>query len=158
MSWELAEHAAEIPDLLPTWKLLLMAICHDADADGVSYPGRDKLAAWSGLGRSQCAAAIGGLIERGLLVRISQGRKGHRATFRVELDDGPYSVRSEPDAKAGAIGSGKGPVRVRQLPDPSPTTQPKHREEAQLTKWKDETTEYTSEEKATQLPDPWADS
>lgn len=83
MSIHHVERAAVL-DLHAAKKLVFMSICDSADRDtGLGFPGFDAMQEWSGLGKSRVHETIAELIDAGLLARISSGRKGKRAVFRV---------------------------------------------------------------------------
>lgn len=85
MSIHHLECAAELKHLIPSKKLVLMAVCDDADKETrLGAPGIDKLHLWSGINaKSQVLAVIAELVDEGYLERVSPGRKGRKAVFRV---------------------------------------------------------------------------
>lgn len=85
MSIHHLECAAELKHLIPSKKLVLMAVCDDADKETrLGAPGIDKLHLWSGIkAKSQVLAVIAELVAEGYLERVSPGRKGRKAVFRV---------------------------------------------------------------------------
>lgn len=94
---------AALADLPPSRKLVFMAICDSANKDtGLGFPGFDTIQAWSGLGKSQVQANIAILIKDGWVSRVTAGRRGARAVFRV-FDRIPCCVMHE----AFGLGSGQ---------------------------------------------------
>jgi hypothetical protein len=65
-------------------KLVLMAFCDDADKlSRIAFPGIEAAMEWSGLGKSRVLEVIAELIDEGYISRLSAGRRGHRAEFRI---------------------------------------------------------------------------
>lgn len=84
MSAHLFVVAGYLDDLEPAAKLILMALADSADDDGTgSIPGLEKMRAWSGRSRSRVLEIVNELIAAGWVERTADGRRGHRATFRV---------------------------------------------------------------------------
>lgn len=76
---------AALTGMQATKKLVFMAICDDADKlTGVAAPGMAPMHAWSGIAsKSRVLAIIAELIDEGYLERVSAGRKGRKAEYRV---------------------------------------------------------------------------
>lgn len=111
---------AALADLPPSRKLVFMAICDSANKDtGLGFPGFDTIQAWSGLGKSQVQANIAILIQDGWVARVTAGRRGARAVFRV-FDQIPCCVMHE----AFGVGSGQpdATVPVDIQPEKTPET------------------------------------
>lgn len=90
MSTHLLIAAAYLEDLPQGRKLVLMAIADSGDEQTLeSAPGLPKLRAWAGLGRSAALDAVAQLAKPiaeggdGLIERVSAGRLGRRAVYRV---------------------------------------------------------------------------
>lgn len=137
MSIHLLEQAALLK-LQPSTKLAFMAFCDSADKDtGMAFPGMDQVLLWAGVGKSRGHEIVAELIEMGLLARMSAGRRGRRAEFRVyeqiaccplhepfgsapvasgrpdpKLGSGPADKSGRVDPKSGRADP-KNPVRVR---------------------------------------------
>lgn len=137
MSIHHLERAALLP-LQATRKLVLMALCDDADkTTGVAMPGIEAVMQWAGCGRSQAQEHLAALIEAGYVERVSAGARGRRAEFRVfarvaccaeHEPTAPVVASGEPDPTTSTPepvdnpapettpepnASGKGPERVR---------------------------------------------
>lgn len=151
MSIHLLEQAALLK-LQPSTKLAFMAFCDSADKDtGIAIPGLDQVLSWAGVGKSRGHEIVADLIEMGLLARVSGGRRGRRAEFRVydriaccplhepygsgaaesappdpKLGSGPPDKSAPPDPNSPLrvrLGSGLGPAQGGPLPNyPTPTS------------------------------------
>jgi len=133
MSMHHVERAA-LTDMMPSRKLVFMAICDAADKDtGLGFPGFDTMQKWSGLGKSQVHDNVAALIADGWIARVSSGRKGKRAVFRVFDQTAccalhtPLGVESgtpDPEQLIGSgIGSGTSPAKGPVATGPLPSTQ-----------------------------------
>ena len=76
---------AALTELPAARKLVLMALCDSADkTTGIAWPGLEMMMAWSNLhSKSQVMAHLKALEDDGYIARVSRGRKGKRAVFRV---------------------------------------------------------------------------
>lgn len=110
MSIHLLEQAALLK-LQPSVKLAFMAFCDSADKEtGVAFPGMDQILTWAGVGKSRGHEIIAELIDAGLLERVSAGRRGHRAEFRVFVSIAccalhqPFGIpeSAQPDPSSGS--------------------------------------------------------
>lgn len=82
--------AAYVADLDPGRKWVLAAIADSADEyNHESAPGLPKIMAWSGLSESRAKSIITELIAARYIERISKGRIGRRAVYRVFPDGVP---------------------------------------------------------------------
>ena len=74
-------------DLPPHLKLTLLAYADAAEHDGSEiWPGHQRLEWMTSYSRSQVERNTRDLIKRGVLVRVTRGRKGRRASFQIPLD------------------------------------------------------------------------
>ncbi|MFE0704968.1 hypothetical protein [Streptomyces sp. NPDC058872] len=65
-------------------KLALMKICDSADDETrLARPGMRRLRAWVGVSRSRCTTIVTELVAKGLVERVSVGRIGRAAVYRV---------------------------------------------------------------------------
>lgn len=106
MSTHLLIAAAYLENLSQGRKLVLMAIADSGDEHTLdSAPGLPKLRAWSGLSRSAALAAVAQLAKPidkggdGLIVRVTPGRLGRRAVYRV-FPHGIPAIPHPDDVKA----------------------------------------------------------
>lgn len=84
MSTHLLIAAAYVEGLTAPAKLVLMAFADSGDEHTrESAPGLPKLRAWSGLTKSPTMTHVKGLVDAGLLVQITPGRRGRRAVYQV---------------------------------------------------------------------------
>ena len=106
-------------DLPPHLKLTLLAYADAAEHDGSEiWPGHQRLEWMTSYSRSQVERNTRDLIKRGVLVRVTRGRKGRRASFQIPLDaldivshiatqSDSDSVASEPDSVASEALKGR---------------------------------------------------
>lgn len=74
-------------DMPPNKKLMLLAYADGAQDDGSEiWPGRDKLCLKTGYSARSVERLTEELVQDGYLVRVTRGRKGRRASFRIPLD------------------------------------------------------------------------
>ncbi len=74
-------------DLPPHLKFTLLAYADAAEHDGSEiWPGHHRLEWMTSYSRSQVERNTRELIKRGVLVRVTRGRKGRRASFQIPLD------------------------------------------------------------------------
>ncbi|MFE6186484.1 hypothetical protein ACFQ6U_18875 [Streptomyces sp. NPDC056465] len=65
-------------------KLALMKICDSADDETrLARPGMRRLRAWVGVSKSRCTTIVTELVAKGLVERVSVGRIGRAAVYRV---------------------------------------------------------------------------
>ncbi|TQE30858.1 hypothetical protein Sipo8835_22970 [Streptomyces ipomoeae] len=86
MSIHLMVVAAYLPKSVvnSTQKLVLMKICDSADEETrIARPGLERMMAWSGVNEKRVPAVVTELVELGLVQRITVGRAGRRAEYRV---------------------------------------------------------------------------
>lgn len=84
MSTHLLIAAAYLEGIPQGRKLVLMAIADSADEHTLeSAPGLPKLRAWSGRSKSQVTRIVADLEASGYIARVSAGRLGRRAVYRV---------------------------------------------------------------------------
>ncbi|MGV9272353.1 helix-turn-helix domain-containing protein [Streptomyces griseosporeus] len=91
MSIQLMVVAAYLPKevINTTQKLVLMKIADSADDQTrLARPGLERMMAWAGVGEKQVITVVTQLVGLGLVERVSVGRVGRRAEYRVF----PYGV------------------------------------------------------------------
>ncbi|WP_328747164.1 hypothetical protein OHT57_16520 [Streptomyces sp. NBC_00285] len=98
MSIQLMVVAAYLPKevINTTQKLVLMKIADSADDQTrLARPGLERMMAWSGVGEKQVITVVTQLVGLGLVERVTIGRVGHRAEYRVF----PYGVPPIPSTE-----------------------------------------------------------
>jgi hypothetical protein len=79
-----------------TQKLVLMKIADSADDQTrLARPGLERMVAWAGVGEKQVITVVTQLVGLGLVERVTIGRVGHRAEYRVF----PYGVPPIPSSE-----------------------------------------------------------
>lgn len=79
-----------------TQKLVLMKICDSADDQTrLARPGLERMMAWAGVGEKQTITVVTELVGLGLVERVTVGRVGRRAEYRVF----PYGVPPIPSTE-----------------------------------------------------------
>lgn len=146
VSIHLLEQAALLK-LPPSTKLGFMAFCDSADkVTGIAIPGIEQVLTWAGVGKSQGYEIIAELVKLGLLKRVTEGRRGRRAEYRVfdqvaccalhkPFGSATPDKSATPDPKLGSatpeesdtadpnspvrvrLGSGLGPAQTGPLPN-----------------------------------------
>ena len=77
-------------------KLVLMKIADSADDQTrLARPGLERMMAWAGVGEKQVSTLVTQLVGLGLVERVTIGRVGHRAEYRVF----PYGVPPIPSTE-----------------------------------------------------------
>jgi len=109
-------------DLPPNLKLTLLAYADAAEHDGSEiWPGHHRLEWMTSYSRSQVERNTRDLISRGVLIRVTRGHKGRRASFQIPLDaldaisivsqsatqSETDSVASESDSVASEVAKGR---------------------------------------------------
>ncbi|GHJ28594.1 hypothetical protein TPA0910_30270 [Streptomyces hygroscopicus subsp. sporocinereus] len=98
MSIQLMVVAAYLPKevINTTQKLVLMKIADSADDQTrLARPGLERMMAWAGVGEKQVITVVTQLVGLGLVERVSLGRVGRRAEYRVF----PYGVPPIPSTE-----------------------------------------------------------
>lgn len=73
-------------DLDPNLKMILLAYADAAEHDGTEiWPGWERIAKMTGYSRSTVARLTAKLLKSGVLVQVSEGRRGSRATYLIDL-------------------------------------------------------------------------
>ncbi|WP_261951680.1 helix-turn-helix domain-containing protein [Streptomyces nigrescens] len=126
MSIQLMVVAAYLPKevINTTQKLVLMKIADSADDQTrVSRPGLERMMAWAGVGEKQVITVVTQLVGLGLVERVTVGRVGLRAEYRVF----PYGVPPIPsteeliERRRAAQRAPKNPRLARKTPRRKPT-------------------------------------
>lgn len=95
-------------ELKPSHKLVLLAYADAAEHDGSDiWPGWERMCEMTSYSRSQVARITAELIDVGVLVQVSKGHTGKRASYRIVVDHPALRTVSQ-DA-------------THQEPDPAPT-------------------------------------
>lgn len=108
-----------------TQKLVLMKIADSADDQTrLARPGLERMMAWSGVGEKQVITVVTQLVGLGLVQRVTIGRVGYRAEYRVF----PYGVPPIPsteeliERRRAAQRAPKNPRLARKAPRRKPSS------------------------------------
>ena len=97
-------------DLSPNLKMVLLAYADAAEHDGTEiWPGWERISKMTGYSESTVGRLTADLIKLGVLVQVSKGYRGRRATYLIDLkhpiliayqDDtqSPESLPTEPES------------------------------------------------------------
>jgi len=127
MSLETREWAWQVPDLLPSARLLLLALAEHVSEGTICFPGQSRLAAMCGVSDRQVRSLLRDLAARGLITvehRPGQGRGRKSNVYRLEMGNRqPASVspddQPEPSFRnpaSGCQGAPGDPTTVNRSP------------------------------------------
>lgn len=120
MSAGLMIAAGYMVDLPQAHRLAFMKLCDSADdRTRIAYPGLDAVRIWAGVKKAQGQAILADLQDRGLLMQVTSGYRGHRAEYKVfpAAGDETLSLAAKQGKPCPGADKFSGPVAIPQGED-----------------------------------------